>query len=474
MGEEVWAQGFGAADFAAFRAALERETRSLEHAWQSGRFDQSGYTTGFELEGWLLDHNYFPAPINEAFLARMQDAPVVHELSRFNVELNGTPQQLGAGALTRIERELTATWRHCLEVAHDLESTLVLIGTLPTIRETDLCLANMSALNRYRLLNEEILRARGGRPIQLDIAGRERLRLSHDDVMLEAATTSFQVHLQVPRDEFTRYFNASLLLSAPLVAVSANSPFLFGADLWDETRIPLFEQAVDIGDQPDPAWHRVTFGAGYLDDSPLRTFRENLERFAVLLPLPLLDGEAHWRHARLHNGTIWRWNRPLVGFNDLGVPHLRIEHRVMAAGPSIVDMVANAALYLGAVRFLAGLRVAPEADLSFADARSNFYEAARHGLQARIKWLDGSMQAVSEVLLRELVPMAREGLLLLGVAEDERDRYLDTITARVRTGQNGAVWQRAHAARYGRDFYRLVAEYLENQRSQAPVHEWPI
>lgn len=474
MGEEVSVEGFDAADFAMFRVALERETASLEHAWESGRFDRSGYTTGFELESWLLDHNYFPAPVNEAFLARMQGAPVVHELSRFNVELNGTPQRLGAGALARIEHELTTTWRQCLKVAHDLEATLVLIGTLPTIRESDLCLANISSLNRYRLLNEEILRARGGRPIQLDIAGRERLRLTHDDVMLEAATTSFQVHLQVPADEFARYFNASLLLSAPLVAVSANSPFLFGADLWDETRVPLFEQAVDTGDQPDPIWHRVTFGSDYLGDAPLRTFRENLERFAVLLPLHQSDGAAQWRHARLHNGTIWRWIRPLVGFNDLGVPHLRIEHRVMAAGPSIVDMVANAALYLGAARFLAGLREPPEADLAFAAVRSNFYEAARNGLRARIRWLDGTIQPVSEILVRELVPMAREGLLLLGVAEDERDRYLDTITARVRTGQNGAVWQRQHADRYGRDFYRLVAEYLENQRSQAPVHEWPI
>jgi hypothetical protein len=474
MGDEVAVKSFGPADFTRFRAALTRETASLEQAWRAGAFDRAGFTTGFELEGWLIDHNYFPAPINEAFLARMTSALVVHELSKFNVELNGTPQALGDGALRRVEEELTATWRTCLQVAHDLEATLVLIGILPTIRNADLCLANISPLNRYRLLNEEILRARSGRAIELDIAGREHLRVSHEDVMLEAATTSFQVHLQVPADEFTRYFNASVLLSAPMVAVAANAPFLFGTDLWDETRIPLFEQAVDTGDERDPAWHRVTFGTGYLADAPLRTFRENLERFPALLPLGFDEPEAAWRHARLHNGTIWRWNRPLVGFNEQGVPHLRIEHRVMAAGPSILDMIANAALYLGAARFLAGLRVPPESDLPFEDARRNFYDAARAGLDARMRWLDGTEHAVRDVLLHEIVPMAREGLLLLGVSEDERDRYLDVIAARVRTGQNGAAWQRAHAARHGRDLHRLVAEYLENQRSAAPVHQWPI
>lgn len=391
------------------------------------------------------------------------------ELSKFNIELNGTPQPLAPGALHRLEAELTTTWQRCVAVAHELEATLVLVGILPTIRDADLCLDNISPLNRYRLLNDEIIKRRAGRPIRLAIDGREHLRVAHHDVMLEAATTSFQVHLQVPAEEFVRTFNASLLLSAPMVALAANSPLLFGRDLWAETRVPLFEQAVAI----DGA-ERVTFGDRYLESPPLAPFRENLELHAPLLPLAFDAPEDEWRHLRLHNGTIWRWNRPLIGFNAANVPHLRVEHRVMAAGPSIVDMIANAAVYLGAARFLAGLKSPPEADLPFAETRANFYRAARDGLDARIRWLDGAEHPVAQVLVEEIVPMAREGLLLAGIDEDERDRYLDIVFARVRTAQNGAAWQREHQRRHGRDLHRLVAEYLENQRSGAPVHQWPI
>jgi hypothetical protein len=399
---------------------------------------------------------------------------VVPELSKFNVELNGTPQPLAGRALRQLEEELTATWRHCVQVAHELEGQLVMIGILPTIRQRDLTLENISPLNRYFALNDQVLRSRGGRPIRLDIVGRERLSLTHDDVMLEAATTSFQVHLQAPAGEAGRYFNASSILSAPMVALSANSPFLFGKHLWDETRIPLFEQSVDMGDEAQPERRRVTFGSGYLEDNPLQCYLENRDRYPVLLPIGYDEPAERFRHLRLHNGTIWRWNRMLLGFDDAAVPHLRVEHRVMPAGPSIVDMMANAAVYLGAARFLAGLRVPPEADLSFEQARENFYRAARDGGQARITWLDGREVQVRALLLDEVLHMAREGLVLLGMDEDDIERYLDIAAARVRTGQNGAAWQRAHFDAHGRDFFSLTADYLEHQRSGMPVHEWPI
>jgi hypothetical protein len=322
-------------------------------------------------------------------------------------------------------------------------------------------------------LNEQVLKARGGRPIQLDIRGREHLRLIHHDVMLEAATTSFQLHLQTPRLHFTRHFNASILLSAPMVAVAANSPYLFETELWEETRIPLFEQAVDTGSVTEPERRRVTFGSAYLD-SPDDWFRENVESYPVLLPIAFDDAASQLSHLRLHNGTIWRWNRPLVGSNTQGQPQLRIEHRVLPAGPSIVDMIANAALYVGAACCLATRKHPPEADMSFERARDNFYRAARDGLESSLYWIDGHEHGVRELLLDELLPMAEQGLQQLGVDTEDCTHYLGIVQARLRSGQNGAAWQRGWIAAHGRDFFGMTAAYLQHQRSGMPVHEWDL
>ncbi len=473
MGEEIDAIRFDAGDYERFAARLHEETALLTGWLAAGRGREAPPTCGFELEAWLLDRHSLPWGVNQRFLARVADPLVVPELSTFNVELNGVPQPLGPGALDRLAAGLGATWRRCQAAAHDLGGTLVAIGTLPTIRNRDLDLAHLTPLNRYRALNDRVLARRGGRPIALDIVGRERLRTVHRDIMLEAGTTSFQVHLQVPADELPRYHNASQVLSAPLVAIAANAPFLFGRSLWDETRVPLFEQAVDgRGEAQGPA--RVTFGSGYLERSAAESWAENARDFPVLLPLPFGQPPEELRHLRLHNGTLWRWNRPLIGFAGDGSPWLRMEQRVMPAGPSIADMIANAALYLGAARALATLRQAPEASLPFALARANFYAAARDGLEARIAWLDGATHAVATVLREEILPLAAEGLRQYGLDAGERERWLGIVAARLRTGQTGAAWQQAWVARHGADFRRLVATYLEHQRSGAPVHEWPV
>lgn len=473
VGTEVDGTSFSDEQAARYMANVAEEARTLESWQESGRLAETDYVGGFELEAWLLDHNYYPLPRNEEYLARLDYPLVVPELSRFNVELNGTPQSLAGRGLRRLEEELNETWRHCMAVANELEATMIMIGILPTVRETDLCLANISDRNRYQALNQQVLALRGGRPLQLDIKGQEHLSLSHDDVMLEAAATSFQVHLQSPASEVSRYMNASMIVSAPIVALSANSPFLFGKSLWAETRIPLFEQAVDTSAAGQPEQSRVTFGNAYLPDNPVELFRENIERYPTLLPT-LFEDKEELPHLRLHNGTIWNWNRLLVGFDDAKVPHLRIEHRPIPAGPTIVDMMANAAVYFGAVRFMAGLRTPLEADLPFSVARDNFYRAARDGLDAKLVWLDGREVSVRTLLTDELLHMAREGLILLGIDRDDIERYIGIAEARTASGQNGAVWQRAKAESCGRDMFRLTANYLAQQRSGAPVHEWPL
>jgi gamma-glutamyl:cysteine ligase YbdK (ATP-grasp superfamily) len=473
MGKEIGSDGFTADDFARFAQRLEQETAHAHMTYRAGGFANAGLVAGFELEAWLIDEHFFPAPRNVSFLQRLASPLVVPELSLFNVEINGTPQALRASALSQLEAELTATWQRCQQVAADEGVALIAIGTLPTLRERDLSLSSMSPFKRYAALNEQVLRRRGGRPLTLDIAGIETLTATHSDVMLEAATTSFQVHLQTPLSEVARTYNASQLLAAPLVALAANSPFLFGRALWHETRIPLFEQAVDCRQPGHPEHMRVTFGSAYLGKDPTACFAENLSSYPVLLPYVEAGPVNSYAHLRLHNGTIWRWNRLLIGLEKDQVPHLRVEQRVMPAGPSLIDMIANAALYYGAVRCLARQPEAPEARLPFAVARDNFYRAARYGLEAQVVWLDGRCQNVAELLLRELLPLAREGLAELDLAAADITRYIDVISARLRNRQNGAAWQLAHYAKY-QDFFRLTADYLEHQRRLVPVHEWPI
>jgi len=473
LGQEIAQTRFSPQDHARFTQSLVEETALLEQWLGEGRFRSIGHTMGFELEAWLVDRNCFPLPSNEAYLARLASPLVVPELSKFNVELNGTPQVLEADAFSRMEAELTRTWRGCLEVAHEFEGTLVMIGILPTVRERDLTLANISPLNRYYALNRQVLERRSREPLRIDIQGREHLALTHADVMLEAATTSFQVHLQAPAAHIARYLNAASILSGPLVALAANSPFLFGADLWDESRVPLFEQAVDSAEGTPGQARRVTFGEDYLHAGPLECFSDNLAHFAPLLPMQLDDGPQRLAHLRLHNGTIWRWNRLLIGF-DGDAPHLRIEQRAMPAGPSVRDMVANAAVYVGASGILAQRLPAPESELPFAQARENFYRCARHGLSAQVRWLDARERSAAALLSEEILPMAAEGLAALGIDAGDIETYLDVARARARSGQNGARWQRLHARKHGRDLFRLTADYLEHQRSAMPVHEWPV
>jgi hypothetical protein len=432
---------------------------------------------GFELEAWLIDAAARPAPVNEVFLQQLDNPMVVPELARFNVELNDYPQHLWGSALSRFEASLGATWRQCAQVAESLQAHLIMIGILPTVQESELSPANMSNLKRYRALNEQVLRLREGRPLELDINGREHLKTQQQSVMLEAATTSFQLHLKVHPAMAVRAYNASIILAAPMVAVSSNSPYLFGHDLWSETRIPLFEQSVSVGGFAGASQgplRRVTFGSGYARDSILECFVENEQHYPLLLPMLFDDGVERMSHLRLHNGTIWRWNRPLIGFDYDGIPHLRIEHRVVPGGPGIADAIANAALFFGLMHFLMSQADPPEQELAFVNARDNFYAAAHHGLDAHVTWLDGRRVSIRALLTGQLLPQARAGLVSLEIDAADIDRYLGIIEARVRSGQTGSVWQRAWVERHGRDMQAMTHAYRRHQDSGNPVHEWSL
>ncbi|NEX20885.1 glutamate--cysteine ligase [Thiorhodococcus mannitoliphagus] len=472
MGQDIAASHFTTGDFNRFSARLRQETRLLETWLKEGRLDDSEPTVGFELEAWLVAPDATPAPKVEALLARLQDPLVVPELATFNVEFNGTARPLGGQVFSLLAEELTQTLAHANASAAALDSRLALIGILPTVRPEHLTAAFMTPRERYRALNEQVFALRHNRPLKLLIEGRDRLELTWHDVMLEAGATSFQIHLKVRPSEAARVYNASKIVSGPMVAISANSPYLFGRDLWDETRIPLFEQAVSVGGAV--LQERVSFGFRYAQASILETFQSNIDRYPILLPHVTDDPPEHLTHLRLHNGTIWRWNRPLVGFDPDGRPHLRIEHRVVPAGPSVPDAIANAAFYFGMMQDLAHAETPPESQLMFLHAQKGFYTCAHRGLDAEIPWLDGRTLPVARILEEDLLPRAKAGLLRAGVEPAEVEHWLGIIAARLRARRTGARWQRAWVERHGPDMAGLTTAYIEHQASGKPVHAWTL
>ena len=471
MGEEIRTKNFRREDFLAFHKLLEEETTLLRSLFANQGLSNREFVAGFELEAWLLDSAGNANPKNEMFLRSLKHGLVVPELAKFNIELNGSPTSLQGKAFSRLHDELGATWNKCLNCAHMLGISLLQIGILPTISAEDLSAENMSGLTRYAALNEQALERRAGQPFRIDISGPERLRRTHPNVLLESAATSFQVHLQVQPATAAAMYNAAILASAPCVGVSTNSPLFLGKHLWMETRIPVFEQAVDVGSKD---FKHVTFGSGYVENSLYEVFEENLKQYQVLIPQIYEAPRSRFAHLRLHNGTIWRWNRPLVGFDYDGVPHLRIEHRVIPAGPSLMDSIANAAFFYGLV-----LNFAEEVDeltqtIPFHKARLNFYRSARHGLDASVHWRHGEIVDLRELVLTELLPRARLGLLSQKIPEAEVHEFLGIIEARVEGRQTGAHWIRAWLEEHGEDHQALTLAYLERQSHGIPVHQWSV
>jgi gamma-glutamyl:cysteine ligase YbdK (ATP-grasp superfamily) len=477
MGEEIKYTRFNKSDYQRFYAELEAETALLERWFADRRFSSAPLTAGYEIEAWLIDGKGRPNPLNEVFLERADNDLLSPELARFNIELNVAPARIHGKLLSSFESELQQLWRSCSDVAQSLESNILGIGILPTLEDEDLTLENISLLDRYRALNEQVLRQRKGVEIELNINGTEHLHVSHRDVMLEAAATSLQIHIQIPQDKAVRYYNASILLSPVMVAISANSPCLFGKRLWQESRIPVFEQSVPTGGFGGAAagpLQRVSFGTDYVRESIYECFQENLEHFPVLLPVHYDDPRDRLRHLRLHNGTIWRWNRPLIGFDADGSPHLRIEHRVCATAPSIIDNIANIAFYYGLVHYYATAGQAPESIMSFAQAKSDFYRAAQVGMKHSMGWLADRNRTIQQLILDELLLAARAGLDDLGIDQQDSRRYLGIIEQRASTMRTGSQWQLDFLNAYQDDRQLLTLNYLERQLEGQPVHTWPV
>ncbi len=479
MGQEIERSRFSREDFAEFHRRLKCETELLGEWMRTGTLADEHPRMGLELEAWLVDGAGMPAPLNAEVLSRVSDPRVENELALYNLELNTAAHLLSGRPFAALEAELELRLHRADAAAREVGARIGLVGILPSLREADLTVASMTPSPRYMALNEQVLELRNRQPLLLEIEGAERLTTERSDVMLEAATTSLQLHMQVPPARAADYFNAAVAVSAATVGVAANAPFLFGQRLWEETRIPLFEQAVAVTPlEPDRAGPlaRVGFGSGYGRDTLYHFFVENRQHHPLLLPMLFDAPPEKLAHLRLHNGTIWRWNRPLVEVVD-GRCHLRMEHRVMAAGPTMRDVVANAALFYGVVCDLAGEGVPMAERLPFPVAERNFYRAARYGLAAEVEWFGGQRGPLGALIRERLLPAARRGLAAMGVAEGDAAPYLDVIAHRAGVegaGVTGAAWQSAWVERHGRDLPGLTLAYLERAATGEPVHRWPL
>ncbi|MEV4889755.1 glutamate--cysteine ligase [Nonomuraea sp. NPDC055795] len=454
---------------------------------RESRFELERPLAGLEIELNIVDEHGEAAMRNAQVLAAIAQPDWATELGQFNIEINIEPQGLdGEGALA-LENDVRSRLNHAESRARSEGGHLVLIGILPTLREQDIGEGTLSANPRFRLLNEQIFAARG-EDLHLLIEGVERLDTHADSVAPEAACTSVQLHLQVSPEAFAAHWNAAQAIAGAQVAVAANSPYLFGKELHRETRISLFEQATDTrpaelkeqGVRP-----RVWFGERWIT-SVFDLFEENVRYFPALLPLvehedprELLERGLipHLPELTLHNGTIYRWNRPVYAVVG-GTPHLRVENRVLPAGPTVLDVAANAAFYYGMMAVLPYAERPIWSQMSFAAAEDNLNTAARHGIDARLYWPGAGEVPAVELILRRLLPMAHEGLERWGVDKAVAERLLGVIEGRCLTGRTGATWQVEKVEAIGGDRHealrRMTLEYIERMHTNEPVHTWPV
>ena len=489
MGEQVAAATFSRADRQRYRRKVRACLDVFARMLAESRFHRERRSIGLEIELNLTDEAGDPAMVNAAALEAIANPSFQTELGQFNVEINFSPRLLDGSVLSELEHDARASLNDAERRARTVGAHMMLIGILPTVDARHLNADSLSANPRYSLLNEQIFAARG-EDLEIAISGVERLATHADTIAPEAACTSVQLHQQVDPDAFPSYWNAAQAIAGVQVAVAANSPFFYGKELWRETRIALFEQATDTRSEElkvQGVRPRVWFGEGWIT-SIFDLFEENVRYFPALLPvcdpedpLEVLEHGDTPRLAelRLHNGTIYRWNRPI--YDTVGdQPHLRIENRILPAGPTVVDVLANAAFYYGLVRVIAEEERPLWSRMSFSAAEENFHVGARDGIDARIFWPGVGEVPVTELVLRRLLPLAHEGLARTGVEPADADRLLEIIERRCVLARNGASWQAEvfHHLYEERGVERpealrqMTKAYRECMHSNEPVHGW--
>ena len=490
MGDKKVTTEYDDAQMRSFTLGVLNDLRSLEHMLDSGMFEETARRIGAEQEMFLVDSAMHPAPLAIEVMEQARDGRLTTEIGKFNLEANLTPREFDADCLSLMEAELNEIIDVVRRAAASHDAGVVLAGILPTIQMTDLTHRNLTPNPRYFEIDRVVTKLHGDdRSIQ--IKGLDELQLTIQDTFIEFCNTSFQVHLQVGAKDFVRQYNWAQAISAPVLASAVNSPLLLNHRLWHETRIALFQHAIDTRSTVHRERNqtpRVNFGDRWVEDSILEVLHEDAVRFRILLAQAMDENSlemlasgaipqlAAWR---LHNGTIWRWNRPCYGIVN-GKPGLRIEARYLPAGPSVADEMANAAFFLGLMTELPEEFGDITKYMSFEDAKNNFFNAARYGLNGQIRGLDGKSRRVGRLIVEELLPRARRGLERAGIDETDAGRLLDIIEARVEAEMTGAKWMVDSLAAMDKPakpnvrMRTLTACMKTNQEGGEPAHLWPL
>ncbi|MBO3699378.1 CBS domain-containing protein [Fabibacter sp. E12] len=474
-----------------FTRCLLKDVHLLEQMIENDWFETGQMHIGAEQEFCLIGKHYKPATKASEVLQKLNHPSFTTELGQFNIEANLAPQAFKEDCFAKLEGELNTLLDKLEPVCNKLGIDYLLTGILPTLRKFDLAIENITPLDRYYALAEAIGKMRG-KEFELHLKGFDELNLKFDSVMLEACNTSFQVHLQVRPDEFVDQYNISQLLAAPTVAVGSNSPMLFGKRLWHETRIALFQKSVDTritNDHIRDRSPRVTFGNSWLKNSVLELFKEDISRFRVMLMTGQEDASQNefeqgitpqLKALSIHNSTVYRWNRPCYGISPSGKPHLRIENRVLPSGPTVLDEMANTAFWIGAMSGFKDQYQNVPSLIDFDQVKSNFYSAATQGMNTKLRWLNGQRMSLNELILKELLPIAKEGLAKNKVNKGDIDKYLGVIEERVKSNQNGTNWILKSYSHLAKDATKeeillsITSSMHQNQQSNKPVHQWPL
>lgn len=473
---------------------LLNDTKALSYMIKNDWFESDIVRIGAEQEMCLVNNRTFkPATNAMEALAKMKKHKWVEtELAKFNLEINLDPHEFTRGCLGTLHQEIISKLEIIRKNLHKMDTELILTGILPTLRKFDLKMDNLTPKKRYYALMEAINEQLLGNAYELRLLGIDELLVKHDSPLLEACNTSFQVHLQVSPDNFVPYYNIAQALAAPIMAAAANSPIVFGRRLWHESRIALFQQSLDTRSTHDHMRERsprVSFGSDWLNESVMDIYKEDIARFRVLISSDVKEDSLAMiakgkvpklRALQVHNSTVYRWNRPCYGISPNGKPHLRIENRVLAAGPTVLDEMANAAFWLGAMMGMGKRYKDIRKRISFADARDNFAKAARYGMDTKFTWLNDSKISAKDLILKELLPIARKGLEQQNVYKKDIDKYLGVIEERTKNHMNGARWALRSFTKLSEEVGKdeavtiLTASIIKNQKEEIPVHKWKL
>jgi len=473
-----------------FEKRLLDDVATLEKMLAGDIFETGVSRIGAEQEMFLVDEDGSPSLNALEILEDLGDEHFTTELGKFNLEFNLDPLSFEGKCFSSLRDDLDEKLNLVRKAGKKYKTEPVITGILPTLRKADLTLKNMTPKPRYFALNEAISRMRGNN-YDMYLRGIDQLYIKHDSVMLEACNTSFQVHFQVSPADFVQYHNIAQAIAGPVMAAAVNSPLIFGKRLWGETRIAVFQHSTDTRGWPShlrQSVARVTFGQDWLDESVLEIFKEDIARYRVLLAAEIEESSSAMlasgqipklRALQMHNSSIYRWTRPCYGVTN-GKPHLRIENRLFAAGPSVADEVANASFWFGLLKGIANQYGDVRKYLKFDDAKLNFFAAARIGLQAQFTWLDNEVSPAKSLILEKLLPLAQAGLEDAAIASDDIEHNLGIIRNRVESGLTGSEWMLQSFNELKKEnstekcLISITKDMAKHQKNDIPAHEWPL